>query len=524
MDILEESENIKIPDPKIKKGPQILYISIVGCTFAVLTAIFLFFPRSKYSELEKRDLASIPHHSELLKNPEKYTSDISSWFSDTEPYRDFFMTMSMGLRDAMRLKIGSDDEVFSFKPASTSIGDNNYSALATPEAQGNPLADENAKIANAGIVVVGTGKNVRALMSFGGTEKSMQPFIDLLNSYLETFPDINLYAMPIPSAAEFYLPKAAEKASKPQKLPLDWFQKNLSPKIKYVDVYSHLAGHTHEDIFLRTDHHWAPLGAFYAARALAASANVPFRDLTHYDTHTIHDYVGSMYGYSKDISVKNAPEDFIYYTPRNAGERSYFTTYTLDKDFQITGERGPYESNFFVKFNDGAGGAYCTYMGGDTHIVKITTKAPNQRRLMIIKDSYGNPVPSFLFYSFSEIHIVDFRYFTKNMKQYVKDNKITDIAMVFNIFATCTPTTMLKVKNFLTQKPGVPEHATSSKNNNESQAGKKTSENKSVVNEDKSVNNTASDSKLQKESKIQESPQLLESPKTEIESSQTSDE
>lgn len=435
-------------------GAHVLYLSVVGVIFAALVVIFLFFPRSRYSELEKRDLAEFPHPKNLVVDPSKYTDDVSFWFSDTEPYRDIFMTMSMGLRDAFRVRFGNDEESFSFKPA-LATDEETGGELEAGEAQGNPLADENAKVANAGILVVGSGPKVRALMAFGGTEKSMIPYKDVIGDYKKAFPNVNLYAVVIPNATEFYLPKKAEKASKSQKIPLDWLRDNLDPSVKYVDVHSHLAAHTNEDIYLRTDHHWAPLGAYYAARALASVAGVPFKDLTQYDQHVVHNYVGSMYGYSKDIAVKNAPEDFVYWTPKNAGEKTTYTTYTIDKDYQVTGMSAPHPGQFFIHYNDGAGGAYCTFMGGDTHTVKVETNNKNGRRIIIIKDSFGNPIPSFLFYSFEEVHVIDFRYFKKNMKDYVRDNKITDIALAFNTFSACTPSSMDKVRKFLTQPNGV---------------------------------------------------------------------
>ena len=436
------------------RGASILYLIMVGVVFLLLTIVFMFFPRSKYSELEKRELATFPHPNKILDNPQKYTGEVSFWFGDTEPFRDVFMTISMGIRDLLRFRIGNEDEVVSYKPnlaTSTEIGNEDI----VPEAQGNPLADENAKVANAGIVVVGSGPKARALMAFGGAEKSTQPYIEVLNEYRKAFPTQQIYAVVIPTATEYYLPIKAEKASKSQKVPLDWLKANLGAGIKYVDVYAHLAGHTNEDIYLRTDHHWAPLGAYYAAKVLAKTAGVPFKELDSYDRHVIRNYVGSMYGYSKDITIKNAPEDFVYYTPKNAGENTTYIRYSTDKDYQIIAESAPYAGNFFHKFGDGSANAYLTFMGGDSNLVKVRTNVANNRKLLIIKDSFGNPVPSFLFYSFNEVHVVDFRYFKKNMKDYVRDNDITDIALVFNIFSACTPTSMAKVKTFLTQPNGI---------------------------------------------------------------------
>lgn len=450
-----DGTSLKQKDNIHRHGAHVLFVGLVGVIFCALAVVFLVFPRSEYSELEKRDLASFPHPKGLKENPQKYTSDISAWFSDTEPYRDHIMTASMSIRDKIKMSFTSAEETFSYKPAADNTEMLGVPDGSLPEAQGNPLADEMAKVANAGIIVVGKAPNVRTLMTFGGTEKSTKPLLNLINEYRKAFPTINMYAMVIPTSTAYYLPTNAKTATKSQKVPLDWFRQNLDPSVKYIDVYGHLAGHIKEPIYQRTDHHWAPLGAYYAARALAAEAKVPFKDISEFDSHTIHGYVGSMYGYSKDISVKNSPEDFVYYTPKNTNYTTYYTTYKTDKDYKIISVKGPYEGEFFHKYPDGSGAAYCTFMGGDSHNVRVTTDVKNGRRLMIIKDSYGNPLPSYLFNSFEEVHVVDFRYFKKNMKKYVADNKISDIVFAFGIFGACTSGKMEKAKVFLTQPDGV---------------------------------------------------------------------
>ena len=46
-----------------------------------------------------------------------------------------------------------------------------------------------------------------------------------------------------------------------------------------------------------------------------------------------HGYVGSMYGYSKDISIKNAPEDFVYYVPKGVEYTTTYTNYNINKNY-----------------------------------------------------------------------------------------------------------------------------------------------------------------------------------------------
>lgn len=456
-----------------------MYIAIVGTFFAAMTIVFTCFPRSSYSVLEKRDLKEKPNPEDYTDKPGQYTAEVSSWFSDTEPYRDELMTMSMGIRGAMKGDfLQSDEEAVSFRPAETGLSNEDKESVDEEaeahedepssgektaedngEAPGGPSAatpeEGKAKLGSSGTIIVGKGDKVRALMAFGGTAKGGGGYVDLLNTLADEFPGKNVYAMVAPLATEYYLPAKAAKASNPQKPFIYSVRDRLSPKVKFVDVYDELSKHTDEDIYLRTDHHWAGLGGYYAAKRLAQTAGVPFKGLDAYDKHTVRNFVGSMYGYSKDISVKNAPEDFVYYTPNQVKYDAEFTSYTLNRDFQITKESKPYKSSFFKHFKDGSGNAYLTFIGSDQVYVKVKTSTPSARKLLIIKDSYGNAVPGNLFYSFGEVHVVDFRYFTHNLKTYIRDNGITDIAVCFNVFNAYSSGSAAKVKKMLTQSGGI---------------------------------------------------------------------
>lgn len=431
-----------------------VFIAVLAFAMIALCIIFVFLPRSTYSELEKRDLAEFPNINDYDGKLDEYTGAISHWFSDSEPYRDKFMSLSMIIRDKIKFRFGDKEEAVTFRPSNVAINEGPKEEDAPDGNFENPLANENAKVASAGIILVGSGDKVRALMAFGGTGPMTESYIKLCSEYADAFPGVQVYAMVAPNATEFYLPDKASKCSAPQRPVLDYIREHLSPDVKYVDVYSELAAHVDEDIFLRTDHHWAPLGGYYAAKALARTAGAPFKDLSSYETQVTHGMVGSMYGYSHDISVKNSPEDFVYYVPKGLDYTTYYTTYKVDKNYGVISQSAPHTGKFFHHFKDGAGGAYLTFMSGDQHLVKVVTGTNSNRRLLIVKDSFGNAIPSNLFYSFGEIHVVDFRYFKENMKDYVHENGITDLVLFFNIFNSCGSTASNKVRKFLTQAKG----------------------------------------------------------------------
>lgn len=253
-----------------------------------------------------------------------------------------------------------------------------------------------------------------------------------------------------PTAIEFYCPDKAKSVAVSQKKVITTCYGYLDPTVKAVDCYTSLGKHVNEDIFLRTDHHWAPLGGFYAAEQFAKVAKVDFKPLSSYTKHVVHGYVGTMYGYSQDASVKDAPEDFVYWKPNDVEYSTTYITYDT-KDFKVIGESAPQRGEYFAKFRDGSSAAYCTFMGGDGKITKVKTGTKNGRRLAILKDSYGNTIPGYLFYGFEEIHVIDHRYFLPNLVQYVKENKLTDFLVVLNIFNVCNPAVARSCEQLLTQ-------------------------------------------------------------------------
>lgn len=454
----------------MKRG--VFFVTVIALVYLFFTAAFNLLPRSRYSVLEKRELNRFPSFTFDSLADGSYTAAISSWYSDTEPYRDTLMELSMQFRDLLGIRLGEQNiqYVSQEKNAAVETAGEEQDPVVAAEKQEHAEAvedsvksvkafehvdaeggiDDVAKVASSGIILVGSGENVRALMGFFGTERGGAKYAEVINQYGATFgKSVKVWCMPIPTSTEFYCPEDAAKFTKKQWPVFNSIFSNLSNGVRAVDIYSVLAQHTDEPIYLRTDHHWAPLGAYYAAQEFARVAGVPFGDLSRYEEHVVHRFVGSMYGYSQNVAVKKAPEDFVYHIPTEVEYTTTYVNYTLDEEFHVTGESRPYKSKYFFSFKDGSGAAYTTFMGGDIKLTKVETSTHNGRRLLVFKDSFGNAVPGYLFYSFEEIHVADFRYFTKDVVSYVDENHITDILFANNITNTCVNYTYSRYRKFL---------------------------------------------------------------------------
>ena len=89
-----------------------IYITLMTIVFVAFTVVFDTFPRSTVSELERRELAVFPEYTSEKLCDGSFTREISSWFSDSEPFRDDLMALSMYIKSYMGLAKSEDDVTF----------------------------------------------------------------------------------------------------------------------------------------------------------------------------------------------------------------------------------------------------------------------------------------------------------------------------------------------------------------------------------------------------------------------------
>lgn len=283
-------------------------------------------------------------------------------------------------------------------------------------------------------------------MAYGGAD-----YAAAINRYAGALAgdSVRLYMLIAPSQGEYYMPdRIGGRGSEARAIrnTAAMLDKAVTP----ILVDSIMRAHTDEEIYSRTDHHWSPRGGRYAAAELARAAGLPFLPDSHYRADTVHNYVGTMFMFSGDSAVSKAPEEFVWFEPIDTNYASTFVDYTINGGRAVS-ESAPHPAPFFRPYPDGSRAAYCTFMGGDYHAVKVTgLKGDPSRRLLIVKDSFGNALPSNLFGTFGEIHVLDFRYFPHNLVRYVRENGITDMVFVNCISIAFAPNTARRLNTMLT--------------------------------------------------------------------------
>ena len=454
-----KSKKKKAPEQKpLKPIFGIANIVYTAVLFAGLAAAFIFLPRGTVSEIEQRPLAAMPEFDPQEAVNGGFTNGVTEFFNDNVPYRDDLKRLGAQIQNLFGVSFGDavimgpvaqiteseeDEEpvvitkpeettsvtsASTTKPAekTTSVKETTVSETSptTPETTAPPETEPVETTKNVNEVapgVVTNGQVVTKLSDghwwgislFGGGKGTR--YAACVNKFKELLGDeVNVYSMPIPTAGEYYLPPGYEAYNASHQKSIDSIDSQLVDVIS-VPASMEMWKHIGETIYLRTDHHWQPLGAYYAAQVFAKYAGVPFADISTMEKIDVPGYVGTMYGFTNDAHILNDPEVFTYYKPSNS-----YTTYYYDTAYNYT-----YSLGFFVPMPTGS--MYSTFMGADNKIVRIKTDVNNGRKLIVFKDSYGNAEIPFYFGSFEEICVCDIRYFDLNGIEFIKFYGATDV-------------------------------------------------------------------------------------------------
>ena len=306
--------------------------------------------------------------------------------------------------------------------AETTAADTEESTTPAPVTD----VDSYRVIGDNGILVAGMDGHYRGIMFYGGTYGYCDQYVTDVKAFQSALPEVTVYSMVIPTSVDFYNPDEYSGYTELQKDKIEYIENELkNTGVTNIKVYDTLSKHTNEEIYSRTDHHWMPLGAYYAAQVFCKDAGVKVPDISKYRKETCGGYVGSMYYYSSDVNLYNDPEQYtVYYSPN---EDKLTTTYY--NRYYSNG----YDSNLFL-CND-ASYYYLTFLGSDDLIAHVKTNASTGRNLVVIKESYGNALIPFFTESFDNIYVLDLRYCEVNAINFCKEVGATDL-----LFANCAYT------------------------------------------------------------------------------------
>ena len=197
----------------------------------------------------------------------------------------------------------------------------------------------------------------------------------------------------------------------------------------FIDIRNSLiAEKPHNSVYFATDHHWTGIGARIGAAEFLAAAGrkEQAKQLSESETEILsRDFRGTLYS---KVLLKTLEPDII---ETSADARK------ADLNVEIEGKR--YDSLYFDEYLNQKD-KYAVYFGGNYAEVNIETGTTengqqNDEKLLIIKDSFANSMVPFLLDRFSEITLVDTRFYRGDISHFAEDYDRVLLVYSVNNFA-----------------------------------------------------------------------------------------
>ncbi len=419
-------------------------------TLLVFGVLHFLLPEDEVSEDEARRLSSFPELSYTDALTGQQAVKIEGWYNDQFPFRKVFISADRYWRataypnlnaggaglflipDESGDDLDPDPEPEPTLPPDPGTTDPSTqpseSQTTTQPVEPPPLDPIGEVVSSRGLLII----NNRAMERYYGNEDSLTAYAGRLNALADKLgAGVQLYSLLAPTAIELYAPEEYHSGLSSQTYCMSLVREGLKPGIRSVKAYEELLLHRDKYIYYRTDHHWTGLGAYYAYQAFCDSAGleaVPLEAMEHYEIEG--NLLGSLYRVSQNEKLKNNPDTTEGWRPRV----DYKATAWDDSAMTVT---------YQVRLNDerskGAN-SYLNFSGGDRALLKIETSHQTGRRILVIKDSFGNALVPYLINHYDQVLVIDPRYYVKSLVSLVQENEITDLLVLNYMFGTSNAT------------------------------------------------------------------------------------
>jgi hypothetical protein len=94
----------------------------------------------------------------------------------------------------------------------------------------------------------------------------------------------------------------------------------------------------------------------------------------------------------------------------------------------------PEESSLYVTSYLATKDKYSAFLGGSQPLCVIKNEnVPDGGKILLVRDSYADALAPFLAQNFSEVHLLDLRYYRASAAQYAANHGIDDIVILYSV-------------------------------------------------------------------------------------------
>lgn len=426
--------------------------------------------RPKISLLEKRTLARLPEVSFTGIWNGDYFKDLVTWYSDTYPTRDAMLTVDSeiknwyGIRgtalygttsepaadaipDTSSVSVApiiekrpEEEKVTDTSSASSSLSSSEIrSSSAAPEStdqdqsskvspETTPAAEKDGTIHEVpdavGQVYI-TGDRGFDIYYFN--QENVDAYASMINTVKSRIgQQVNLYDMIIPTGFGVDLSEDVQKSlgGSSQKDAISYAYSRIDPSVKKVSIFDTLVKHNSEYLYFRTDHHWTALGAYYAYQEFCRAKGIRAHAASDLQQKDYPGFIGTYYSLSNQSSaLGNNPDTVQAWIPKGTNEMTYTDQNGNSYAYPIVADAESFSSE----------NKYLAFIAGDQPYEEIhNSQVKDGSSCLILKESFGNCLVPWLVDHYQNLYVVDYRYYSGNLTQFVSDHQIQDVIFLNN--------------------------------------------------------------------------------------------
>ena len=371
-----------------------IFFAIFMTVWVVIVIINFIWPKQVFSEEENRMLATIPRFSfDKFVNGD-YLNGVNDYINDHFAFRNFYLKLNswweievMGKKENNGVYIGKDGYLFE-------------------KFEYNDKEKENANT------------NVEVILDFANRMEEQ---------------NISTYFILAPNSIYINNDKLPNNVEVPNQEEIINQIYTKTTNTKNINVTESLkTENKNKQLYFKTDHHINSDGAYVIYTEYCKATNIEAKEIDDFNRVTIsNDFLGTFD--SKAQLLNQEPDElFVYKNENNTNIKEAIY------DKQIT------NSIFNEKFLEGKD-KYSYFLNGNNSRAIIKTNVNNDKKLLVIKDSYAHIMSQFLCQEYSEVHFLDPRYTNFDYVEYAKENGITDVLFLYNVSTFVQDTNLKKI-------------------------------------------------------------------------------
>lgn len=437
---------------------QIGLFFVVLFVMAVISWIIPLHPTE--SEAEKRELAKFPSFSVEALASGDYFDDINTWFADTFPFRDVYVSLNTQFKSLLSpggttvhgdVEQGDEIPDESKKP----VEEDPSTAEPEPEPEEPSVDEPDHEIEEPDMTDVPVEKLGAILIAgdtayeyYGFSQSAADIYINAMNRAASQLKGkATVYDIIVPTSMDITLPASVRKdvQSSDQRKAMDYMYNSMSDDVEKVDSYDNLRNHRDEYIYFRTDHHWTALGAYYAYEKFCQVKGMEPASLEKdFKTVEYSGFLGSFYSESGKKPALAGGDTITAYIPNDTNSIAITQSDGSPLNWLVVSDVSTWA----------ASSKYSCFIGGDNPWSVIDNPNVNDgSACIVVKESFGNAFVPFLVPNYDKVYVVDYRYISKvkseKLAAMVSSTGAKDVLFINNISATRNTSLMNAVASFV---------------------------------------------------------------------------